>query len=426
MINTNKVFQTEEGSRVFNGSLAEFQRRVKAGKLLSADCGKKGVVLYDGTETVTLDPRDAFSYILDNYSGWSFSCENAHLGVARPEKITSSSLAQYWSADQLLDFYQNLEDADIILRLTPQQSTPTIQAFSGYNPSEDKNDENDAKAIHKYISTFDRFCLRKPPTSFNEDEVRKEGYRMKDAMNCALNSSKTNGYGAKDPSLVSQFLDMINRNVSGVEFGNKGLIQKMYESGDHFVDYPARFIYNNLNEITSRLSDNAKEAFFIYNKKEELTSFKMPQVYAILSALMGDAETNDEGKVFVNDSVRIRESQGEMAYWKFAKKHLYCFSPFHQKGGVAASNLKYHGQRHFVAKKSEEDGVLFKLAPSKFKTKAELLLDGGNELFSKNRAAYMKAIQEVFNLFRDMLLERENNRKPTSTDQCSKSTSNSQ
>ena len=78
---------------------------------------------------------------------------------------------------------------------------------------------------------------------------------------------------------------MINRNINGVEFGNKDLIQKMYESGDHFVDYPARFIYNNLNEITSRLSDNAKEAFFIYNKKEELTSFKMPQVYAILSAV---------------------------------------------------------------------------------------------------------------------------------------------
>ena len=37
-----------------------------------------------------------------------------------------------------------------------------------------------------------------------------------------------------------------------------------------------------------------------------------------------------------------------------------------------------------------------------------------------------KAIQEVFNLFRDMLLERENNRKPTSQDQCSKSTSLSQ
>ena len=88
--------------------------------------------------------------------------------------------------------------------------------------------------------------------------------------------------------------------------------------------------------------------------------------------------------------------------------------------------MKYHGQRHFVAKKSEEDGVLFKLAPSKFKTKAELLLDGSNELFSKNRAAYMKAIQEVFNLFRDMLLERENNRKTTSLDQCSKSTSESQ
>ena len=118
MINTNKVFQKEEGPRVFNGSLAEFQRRVKAGKLLSADCGKKGVVLYDGTETFTLGPGDVFSYILDNYSGWSFSCENAHLGVARPEKITSSSLAQYWWAEELLDFYQNLEDADIILRLT--------------------------------------------------------------------------------------------------------------------------------------------------------------------------------------------------------------------------------------------------------------------------------------------------------------------
>tara|TARA_B000000441_G_C21575270_1_gene251062 strand:+ start:230 stop:577 length:348 start_codon:yes stop_codon:yes gene_type:complete len=115
-----------------------------------------------------------------------------------------------------------------------------------------------------------------------------------------------------------------------------------------------------------------------------------------------------------------------MAYWKFAKTHLFCFSPFHQKGGVAASNLKYHGQRHFVAKKSEEEGVLFKTGPQKFVPKAKILLEGNGELFSKNRAAYMKAIQEVFNLFRDMLLERENNRKSTSLDQCSKSTSESQ
>ena len=99
---------------------------------------------------------------------------------------------------------------------------------------------------------------------------------------------------------------------------------------------------------------------------------------------MGEPHLDENDNVVINDNIRTRESQGEMAYWKFAKTHLFCFSPFHQKGGVAASNLKYHGQRHFVAKKSEEEGVLFKTGPQSFVPKAKILLEGNGELFSKN------------------------------------------
>ena len=425
-MNTQEVLQ-KSGKDYSSNNFSEFRKRVDEGKLVALDCGKKGVVVYDGTETKNLNSKQVFDYILNKYYGWSLVCENAHLGVNRPKKPTSSSLAQYWYAEELLDFYARCEEANIILRLAPQQSTPTMEIFSGYDPKEDKSDEIDAMCLHKFITAHEKFCLRKPPSSFDETEVRKEGYRMKDAMNATINISKTNGYGAKDPDLVPEYAKIINNSVGGDDFKNLDMVIEKCKIGPNLIDLPARFIYHNLDEITSKLSTSAKEAFFQYDKKGKLSSFKVAQIYAILSSLMGEPYLDENDNVVINDNIRIRESQGEMAYWKFAKTHLFCFSPFHQKGGVAASNLKYHGQRHFVAKKSEEEeGVLFKTGPQKFVPKAKILLEGNGELFSKNRAAYMKAIQEVFNLFRDMLLERENKRKPTSIDQCSKSTSLSQ
>jgi hypothetical protein len=403
----NNTSTIEEEARKI--SSAEFRKRVEEGKLVSLDYGKSGVAVHDGEQTFLKDASEAFGFIKENYKGWSLVGENAHFGVPRTEK----SLAQPWKGEYLLELYNELEEGDIVFRFSPQQSTPTILAYSNLDPTTDKGEENDAISLHKYVTDHQKFCLKKPPACFKEDHVRKEGYAMKDAMNTSINASKTNGYGARDPECIENHLDRLSRNSSDPFLNTKSKILDSFNNGNTFVDLTARWIYNNIDEIESKLSETPKSAFMQYSAKGSLASFKMPQVYAVVNSLMGKPDMNERNQLYINDQLRMREHQNELAYWNFAKTHLFCYTPFHQKGGVASSNLKYHGQRHWVANKAKEQGrgTVFKnqetvdgRKKSTFKPKAQILQEGNGDVFSSFRGDYVKSVQELFNIVRKMLV----------------------
>jgi hypothetical protein len=401
--NTNTI---EEESRKI--SSAEFRRRVEEGKLVSLDYGKAGVAVHDGKQTVLKNASEAFDFVKENYKGWALVGENSHFGVPR----TNKSLAQPWKSEYLLKLYNELEEKDIVFRFAPQQSTPTTLAYSNFDPVLDKGEVNDSIALHKYVTDHRKFCLKKPPACFEEDHVRKEGYSMKDAMNTSINSSKTNGYGARDPELVEKHLDRLGRNTSDQSLNSSVKILASIEKGNTFVDLTARWIYDNIDEIESKLSETSRSAFMQYSAKGSLVGFKMPQVYAIVNSLMGKPDIDENNQLYINDQLRMREHQNELPYWNFAKKHLFCYTPHHQKGGVAASNLKYHGQRHWVASKAKEQGAVFKTEEisakgrktTKFKPKFKILQEGNGELFSSLRGDYVKSVQELFNIVRKMLV----------------------
>jgi len=176
---------------------------------------------------------------------------------------------------------------------------------------------------------------------------------------------------------------------------------------------------DNIEEISSRLSPTAREAFLKYYKKGDVNinaTFKSPaQLYSILASLRGKITTDDEtGDIYISNELNTRKVKKgsliteELPSWKFAKKHIFNFSPFHQRGGVARSNLMYHGAKNYIIRKAKEDGYDLK---AKVKS-----LDGGERVkgrgnFTKqeddsyltHRKAYMESIKETFNLFKSML-----------------------
>ena len=82
-----------------------------------------------------------------------------------------------------------------------------------------------------------------------------------------------------------------------------------------------------------------------------MNQISIPQLYSILASMQGEI---DEDSLDILPNKVIRNSTGDLPSWTFAKKHLFCFSPFHQKGGVARSNLYYHGKRNWIIKQVKE------------------------------------------------------------------------
>jgi len=249
--------------------------------------------------------------------------EYSHLGCER----TEFSLSQPYTRDLLLDLYRRFDKNEIKLRLFPQKSTPRACAYSGLP----KSDDNDPESIYLLLKDFPEISLMNPPTSFDLHPKRKESYEYKDYTNLYINMARRE--------------------------------QPKYTS-----DECSKFIRNNIEEIVSRLSDTAKDVFGItvINKKKEVKEnrftrdtvngrkgefkfdsaggIKMQAIYAVACTII-DPDGN----------LRTRPSTGAMAGWAYIKRYIFCRSPFHLKGGVARSNLYYHGLKNWVIAKAKEN-----------------------------------------------------------------------
>ena len=123
---------------------------------------------------------------------------------------------------------------------------------------------------------------------------------------------------------------------------------------------------------------------------------------------------NDEGKL----RFRMVEGKQELAGWKFVKRYAIRMSPFHLKGGVARSNLYYHGLRNWVAKKcAEELGMTTKAFKAKKRggytdsdtgKYVEPMTHEEEQTYLKYRRQYCKAVKLLFIKCKEVI-EREYN-----------------
>jgi len=339
---------------------------MKTEKLIVLDCGKNESTIYDGKNCKRLSHSEVLNLPNILEQGTTLVCEAAHLSTPR----TMKSLAQPFTASELQTLYQNCRDKGVKLRFFPQKSTPRAQKYSNL----EKSDETDPVAIYNLLKDFGQISLMKPRDNFDVDPLRKEGWGMKAYMNTLLNFARRYEYKHKD-------------------------------------DENSQWIRDNIEKICARLSNESKSCFGLgdesrYKRKNSklaveagdmnFNNVNLNQIYAVLSTLQGKIIENGEMVCIVNQPI-IRNSTQKLVGWDFARKHLLCMSPNHMRGGVARSNLYYHGARNWIIARAKEEGVMLK---GKNRGEFSTLED---QTFLKYRRVYRKSIKELFIAIKSIL-----------------------
>jgi len=123
-------------------------------------------------------------------------CESAHLGVPQ----TQGSLAQPFTADQLLDLYQRLRSRGVTLKLAPHAHTGRrMRRWVAHNFPElmrtaEKTDAADALALAVYVDRCNDISLANSYTSFDRSPLRDFGREVTRRSNNVLNAERTVEY----------------------------------------------------------------------------------------------------------------------------------------------------------------------------------------------------------------------------------------
>ena len=330
-------------------------------KTIVVDCGKNSSTFFDGNKTDTLSHKEVLNLPNILERGSLIISEYAHLGVPR----TLKSLSQPFTAKELYLFYAACKDKDITLKLFPQKSTP--RAIE--NSNLEKDDETDPQAIYNLVKDFPRISLMNPPESFELSSSRQEGFSWKRDINTILNHARSELYQDKASGWIRDNINIISDNLS-----------EEAQSVFNIVRYKKANQKLNINQGDIKVND-----------------LRMPQMYSILATLQGTIENDSDGGARIEFNPRLRQGSTQRAGWSFIKRYVLCMSPFHLKGGVARSNLYYHGLKNWVIAQAKLEG--FNL---KGKHRGEFSQEE-DEVFVKYRARYVKAMKDLFFVYKSIL-----------------------
>jgi hypothetical protein len=270
--------------------------------------GPQSWTLYDGDKVFTLS-REQF-YNLSSWCprGETLVVEDAHLGRPRTKK----SLAQVYTAEELLAFYRQALSLGITLRLFPHSQTPKARAFAGF---EEKDDSADAQSIFALLlqnpSVFK--SLKRPPVSFEPEQWREAGWIFKDDTNMILNVARRFKYKTEGDQITS-------------------------------------FVLNNLDRLSTMVSDDAKEIFGLLHRKKNGAFYaidsaqgpSLSKLYTLASLLL-----NEQGEL------RLRPDTQQPPGIGWLMRTQLATSPFHYRGGIARSNVMWHGCKNYVVSKMD-------------------------------------------------------------------------
>lgn len=129
--------------------------------------------------------------------GTLVTCESAHLGVPQ----TELSLAQPFTAKQLLHLYGRLRSRGITLKLAPHAHTGkrmrlwVAHHFPDIASGAEKSDAADAIALALYVDRCNEIALANPYRSFGNAARREFGRKVRQLSNSILNAERTDEYG---------------------------------------------------------------------------------------------------------------------------------------------------------------------------------------------------------------------------------------
>lgn len=262
--------------------------------------------IYDGSTIHHLSASDFLSIEKWCPPNARLVSEVAHLGIPRTEK----SLAQAYTTTELQQFYGRAKKAGVELLLFSHAQTPKARAQAGFVY---KSDEADVKAIHAFLRQEPSVLnsLQRPPRSFNVPKWRQAGWDYKDETNTILNIARSN------------------------EYQNHG-------------DQCTAFVLDNLDYFAQKLSDDQKEIFGLLRRK------KNGSFYAIGSANgPGLSKLYTLAALFMrpDGSLRVRPDTNRPPGLKWIIDTQLAQSPSHHKGGIARSNMTWHGFRNYAISK---------------------------------------------------------------------------
>lgn len=339
------------------------------------DFGKGQATMYDSKTNITqtLSYQDILELPEELPTGSLVVCEYAHLGCPRHEK----SLAQIFTEEELQGLYAGFRDNNITLKLFPQKSMPRASNYAEL----DKSDDDDPKAIHIWLRDHPEMIdsLMNPPKQFEPNAKRLESYEWVEDSNFELNRARA--------------------------------VEPKYE---HPEDQNYQFLVDNAQEMYDKLSEDQRSAFNFtlykvsskkrgYKKGDiNIGKLKGSAIFAILVQLQ-DYDGN----------LRLRKVTGELPGWDFVRRYGLKMSPFHLMGGVARSNLYYHGMRNWGnAQMAKELGVEVKYIKSKRRggykgEKGEpkpstRYTSEEDAVYLKYRQIYCKAVKKLFTICKNI------------------------
>lgn len=316
--------------------------------LFVADFGGNSWTVLDGRsqETTTMSVED-FATLTWLPNGSTLVAEHAHLAIPRND----SSLSQVYPEDELSEVYARARRKCCTIKLFPNQLTAKARAMFGNG---EKNDENDTKAIYGMVIHCPHLKLMNPPTSFVVARSREAGWAFKNETNVILNRARRFKY--EDP-------------------------------GDAIV----QMLDENIHEIAAQLSPLARCVFDLDKTKKDgafyASSSRRVKLYTIASLFFRP-----------DGSVRLRPDTGAVPGKTWLRRNVLHTSPFHFRGGIARSNVYWHGGRNYFIKQlgTRNAGPNGKVLSHYHFTPEQ------DAEFRKHRRDYMKAVTELMTVFSGM------------------------
>jgi hypothetical protein len=380
------------------------------------DFGGRNKAVYmteDGKTTETITWEEVLNLPSELNAGDKIIVEKAHMMCPKEQ-----SLAQPFNANELLQFYQDCKTNMIDLRFFPEKQTPVAVAHYGkMHPGDAEkikkmdSDELSALAIYGYINDpRTNLTLGKPPRGFTPKKevlrrqvlgcpegIKEEGWYFKKRLNETLNFARKDGYD----------LD-----------GDRG-------------DVNTQWILANINAIRAELIKKFDEVtvdtifnFKCYTKKYkghaagELSPSKLKNNMGLLYTVL--ATLRD-----IDGELMLRQSTGRFMSVNHIHRYVMCMSPNHHKGGIARSNIMWHGFRNHLRGSLTWDTDKKQPIDPKINFRRKILVSGGSnknqgklgeyvvnrglftdeedKLFIAERKKYVAVLKELNRIYRRLL-----------------------
>jgi hypothetical protein len=317
-----------------------------------ADFGTNAWTVLDGTSqlTTTKSPED-FHSLQWMRQGDTLIAENAHLGCPR----TDLSLAQVYTEDELTELYDRAARKGCTIKLFPGHLTPKARAQYGGGA---KSDEVDTRAIYHMVTHASHVRLMNPPQSFQPLRSREAGWEFKDETNAILNRARRFKYQDPDDAIV-------------------------------------QFLATHLQAIAGSLSMASREVFDFDKISKRNGGFlksdgRINRLYTLAAFF-----------IHPNGTLRKRPDTGKVPGIQWLRRNVLHTSPFHFRGGIARSNIYWHGFKNYALKKM---GTRKASDTGKVLSHYDFTTEQDQE-FRAHRKVFIAAMVEAMQVIRDLVHE---------------------